>query len=199
MKDTRKHILEISMKLFLEKGFKEVTMNELVQSCGLSKGAFYHYFTSKDKLYQKAIEAYVDESFTYMSEVYDAQNTLRENVLRMVEAFSQMYEGQGADSDSKKRLLNSYVDMVRRSMQSDVLSKKMQAFMQMFTEQFNGYVKEAQEKGEIKKSLNAHHVTMHVLALLEGLNLIYPFSAEPMPITEFIADMLNQYFDLIQT
>jgi TetR/AcrR family transcriptional repressor of nem operon len=44
MADTRDQILTTAFKLFFEKGYKEVTMSELVKETGLSKGAFYHYF-----------------------------------------------------------------------------------------------------------------------------------------------------------
>jgi len=44
MSDTKTHILMVSLKLFLQKNFKEVTMKEIVKETGLSKGAFYHYF-----------------------------------------------------------------------------------------------------------------------------------------------------------
>ena len=56
MKDTRNHILRISLRLFLQKNFKEVTMKEIVEETGMSKGAFYHYFTSKEELFHEIIQ-----------------------------------------------------------------------------------------------------------------------------------------------
>ncbi len=56
MSDTKTHILMVSLKLFLQKNFKEVTMKEIVRETGLSKGAFYHYFESKEKLFYEIID-----------------------------------------------------------------------------------------------------------------------------------------------
>jgi AcrR family transcriptional regulator len=53
MKDTKEHIVNTATHLFLQKGFKEVTMKELVESAGVSKGAFYHYFTSKEQVFEE--------------------------------------------------------------------------------------------------------------------------------------------------
>ena len=61
MKDTKAHILQTAFKLFLQKSFKEVTMNEIVEETGLSKGAFYHYFTSKEELFKTVITHYYVE------------------------------------------------------------------------------------------------------------------------------------------
>jgi AcrR family transcriptional regulator len=55
MADTRSHILAVSLRLFLQKNFKEVTMQEIVRETGMSKGAFYHYFESKEKLFYEII------------------------------------------------------------------------------------------------------------------------------------------------
>src|ERR1039457_5565225 len=58
MKDTKQHILQIAFTLFLQKSFKEVTMNEIVAATKLSKGAFYHYFTSKEQLFEEVINRF---------------------------------------------------------------------------------------------------------------------------------------------
>jgi len=61
MKDTKKHILDVSFTLFLQKTFKEVTMQEIVEKTGMSKGAFYHYFNSKEQLFLEVVNHYLNE------------------------------------------------------------------------------------------------------------------------------------------
>ncbi|OIP04989.1 MAG: hypothetical protein AUJ97_01965 [Bacteroidetes bacterium CG2_30_32_10] len=53
MNDAREHILKTSLLLFLQKSYKDVTMSEIVEKTGFSKGAFYHYFTSKEELFKE--------------------------------------------------------------------------------------------------------------------------------------------------
>jgi|SRR6185437_267699 len=48
--DTRFNILMTAFQLFLEKGYKAVSYQDLVKETGLSKGAIYHYFESKEAL-----------------------------------------------------------------------------------------------------------------------------------------------------
>jgi AcrR family transcriptional regulator len=47
----RSLILSVGEKLFLEKGYSGVTMDELAKTCELSKGALYIYFKSKEELF----------------------------------------------------------------------------------------------------------------------------------------------------
>jgi TetR/AcrR family transcriptional repressor of nem operon len=59
MKDTKEHILKVASGLFLQKSFKEVTMQEIVAKTGMSKGAFYHYFESKEQLFLEVVNDFV--------------------------------------------------------------------------------------------------------------------------------------------
>ncbi|MFH0989670.1 MAG: helix-turn-helix domain-containing protein [bacterium] len=61
MSDSKEHILKASFCLFLHKSFKEVTMNEIVKAIGLSRGAFYHYFESKEQLFVEVINTFFFE------------------------------------------------------------------------------------------------------------------------------------------
>jgi AcrR family transcriptional regulator len=59
MNDTKEHIITTSLKLFLQKNFKEVTMKEIVNATRLSKGAFYHYFESKEKVFKEVVRHFM--------------------------------------------------------------------------------------------------------------------------------------------
>lgn len=58
MNDSREHILKTAFSLFITKGYKAVTMHDLENATKLTKGAFYHYFKSKEDLFQAVIEKY---------------------------------------------------------------------------------------------------------------------------------------------
>jgi TetR/AcrR family transcriptional regulator, transcriptional repressor for nem operon len=75
--DTRSHILKESVKLFLRKGYKDVTLNEILTKTGLSKGAFYYYFKTKEQLFLEIIESYFSYMVVYKFENY-SNNSLKE-------------------------------------------------------------------------------------------------------------------------
>jgi AcrR family transcriptional regulator len=47
---TRQHVLETALKLFRRRGFERTTMRDIAEAAGLSLGAAYHYFRSKNDL-----------------------------------------------------------------------------------------------------------------------------------------------------
>jgi len=47
---TRTELLQISLRLFREKGFDATTMRDIAGGAGMSLGAFYYYYPSKDSI-----------------------------------------------------------------------------------------------------------------------------------------------------
>ncbi|ARI75939.1 TetR/AcrR family transcriptional regulator [Halobacillus mangrovi] len=54
------HIIEQSIKLFAKKGFSSTSVQEIANECGMSKGAFYLHFKSKDALLLEIFNYYYE-------------------------------------------------------------------------------------------------------------------------------------------
>jgi len=52
----RKFILETARKVFVEKGFKKVTMKDIVEACDISRGGLYLYFESTSQIFQEVLK-----------------------------------------------------------------------------------------------------------------------------------------------
>lgn len=64
--DTRQHLLDTGHRMMAEKGFTSVGLNEILQTAGVPKGSFYHYFKSKE-LYGQALLA--DYFVSYLADM----------------------------------------------------------------------------------------------------------------------------------
>ena len=63
--ETRIKILEIALDLFKEKGMNAVKITDICQAAGVSVGAFYHHFPSKESIIERgyqSIDAYIEEN-----------------------------------------------------------------------------------------------------------------------------------------
>ncbi|ENK0838018.1 TPA: TetR family transcriptional regulator [Clostridium botulinum] len=61
--ETIERILDVSLKLFLEKGYEHTTIQDIVEALeGLSKGAIYHHFKSKDEIVDAVCEKVFSEN-----------------------------------------------------------------------------------------------------------------------------------------
>ena len=64
---TREKILEAGKKEFLEKGFRDASLRTIVKEAGVTTGAFYGYYKSKEDLF----DALVAEPYEKMMERYE--------------------------------------------------------------------------------------------------------------------------------
>ena len=55
-KDTLKEIHQAAMEEFLEKGFADASLRQIVKNAGVTTGAFYGYYSSKEALFTALVE-----------------------------------------------------------------------------------------------------------------------------------------------
>jgi AcrR family transcriptional regulator len=82
--DTRFNILKVALLLFLEKGYKNVSYQDLVKKTGLSKGAIYHYFASKEELLVAVFDMFSESSKQPLA-------VDPENLVKDYDAFRKLY------------------------------------------------------------------------------------------------------------
>lgn len=57
----KQYILEKARSVFMEKGFKSVTMKDIVEACEISRGGLYLYFGSTEEILLEVLRADADE------------------------------------------------------------------------------------------------------------------------------------------
>ncbi len=58
----KKYILETARGVFVEKGFKKVTMKDIVEACNISRGGLYLYFESTSQIFQEVMKLESEET-----------------------------------------------------------------------------------------------------------------------------------------
>ncbi|MEN1966684.1 TetR/AcrR family transcriptional regulator [Lentibacillus sp. N15] len=59
--DKQQDIIASAIRLSAENGFFNTSVQDIVEDCGISKGAFYHYFSSKEALHVAIFQYYFDQ------------------------------------------------------------------------------------------------------------------------------------------
>lgn len=52
----RQYILDCAKKVFMEKGFRSVTMKDIVDACEISRGGLYLYFSSTEEIFLEVLK-----------------------------------------------------------------------------------------------------------------------------------------------
>ena len=64
---TREKILDTAIKHFLRDGFSGASLRSIVKDAGLTTGAFYKYYPTKERLFDALIDPYIEHIY----EIYD--------------------------------------------------------------------------------------------------------------------------------
>ena len=76
-------IHDAALDLFVRQGYAETSVAEVVAAAGLTKGAFYHYFASKDELLQACTERTLDLSLPPARYIASLDITAGEAITRL--------------------------------------------------------------------------------------------------------------------
>lgn len=164
--DTKDFILTECLKLFLQKSFKDVTMKEIVEKTGLSKGAFYHYFSSKEHLFMEIIDRYFTGTV-----VYDFERYAKDSLYRF-------YQDHLADLEaSMKRLttsapgLNYLYPMFDAMRMLPAYGEKLNRARQSELQAWTSAVERARVSGEISSSMTNEQIARLFLFSGNGTGL----------------------------
>ncbi|MGL6200184.1 MAG: TetR/AcrR family transcriptional regulator [Lachnospiraceae bacterium] len=81
----KKLLMEVSKKLVIERGIKNVSVDDITKACGVAKGTFYNYYDNKDALLIELVWQICDELIERAT--YTFENTAPENYRKAVEDY----------------------------------------------------------------------------------------------------------------
>jgi len=68
----RQELIEIALKQFLENGYEKTSVRSILKEADGEIGMFYHYFKSKNEIYEAALEHYNEKYIAKFTEIVNA-------------------------------------------------------------------------------------------------------------------------------
>ncbi|MBK9602425.1 MAG: TetR/AcrR family transcriptional regulator [Anaerolineales bacterium] len=91
--ETRSRILGSAIKLFSARGFNAASVDDICKDAGISKGAFYHHFESKQALFLALLDVWLQTIDNAIEASKD--KTVPETFMLITEAFPFIFETAG--------------------------------------------------------------------------------------------------------
>ena len=70
----RAQFLDVALSLMLKHGYDRTSLNDIIAEAGSSKGAFYHYFPSKEALLEALAERTAEQAFEVLKHISSASD-----------------------------------------------------------------------------------------------------------------------------
>ncbi len=172
---TRRYLYDCSVQLFQEKGYDQVSVDEIVKKAGVAKGTFYIYFKKKSDIILEMLRQYDDYYDRIMSALDDdlpVEKRLEEIVRGAcrftgdvigLDLIRVLYTKQLSSGESRRGLLNEDRALFR------ILS---------------GLVREGQQQGIYRAEYDAERVTMLILRGIRSVFFEWCSSGGELNLTE---------------
>ena len=83
--ETVNRILEAATRLFIEKGYEHTTIQDIISNLGgLSKGAIYHHFKSKEDILEAVTDKMTEESNKILEKIRDREDLTGKEKMKMI-------------------------------------------------------------------------------------------------------------------
>lgn len=161
MTQTTKHdikanyLLDKGIEILWSKGYNATSVNDIVKYADIPKGSFYFYFESKEDFVVKALDKYFKTNFTPTLDILqNSSSSPKQRLLNFYEFRNKMLKEK---LNCKMGCLGCNLSN-EMSEHSEAIRTKMAGFSQYVIDNLVQVVKEAQEKGEIRKSIDAQQM-----------------------------------------
>ncbi len=165
MEFVRNVIFERAVDLFLEKGFRGTSMNQIAQACGVSKPALYHYFRNKSHLLETLYDLVTREFFENMERLARTSGSPLERMRKLVLTQTEYNIANGKFLTVFWRERREFDEDSRQN-----LARKERAFEVLIV----GIIDEGGEAGEFTVR-DSHVAAMGILGMLSTAHRWAPY------------------------
>lgn len=183
--DSRAAILEAAKLLFMQEGFRGISMRQIAEAVGVTKAALYYHFKDKEELFVAIVEEYLVAMATMIDEVTSSGLDTRAQIAELVRRIL----AQPPEQRSIIRLASQEL--------SNVSPENRARFLEMYHSRFIGRITALLEGGMARgelRPMNAHIATWTLLGMM------YPYfhpapPSQALPIETVVEELLAIYLD----
>ncbi len=157
---TRRRIIDSAVELFAELGYGETGLADVLQHAGVSKGAFYYHFDSKEAVATAIIEEFDNTAGRVADAEFDADSPTLEGLIAVTYAVQALMHNDKLTQVGHR--LCQALDQVSSAGARVYLG---------WTERFVGMVKKVIEGGEMLDGVDPNDVAESVWMGILGCNL----------------------------
>ncbi|MEV7046353.1 ScbR family autoregulator-binding transcription factor [Amycolatopsis sp. NPDC051061] len=179
---TRNAILEAAASRFDAVGFLGASLSDILTEAGVTKGALYFHFKSKDDL----ADALIDEQFTVWDPLSEIENPGLQTVIDLT-------QGMAASLLSDVRVRAS----IRLVIEQGSFIAPADSAYKRWIDTIHGCLLAAKAAGDLRKEINPHDLAQFVQASFTGVQLSSQVMTGRMDLLERVTFMWNTILNAV--
>ncbi|QND52607.1 TetR/AcrR family transcriptional regulator [Phyllobacterium sp. 628] len=173
-------ILEAATNCFVRAGFRGASMNDICSEAGMSPGALYRYFPSKESIIETIVASHRKASAEILNRMDEYDNIIDALVMVGVDHVrKKSADAAGTSWDERSALLFSEVRA--EAMRNEAVAAQCELYEGQMREKLLSVVSAAKTKGEINPVGDLELVVATLAAMGEGV-VMRNFPAQGVPV-----------------
>lgn len=151
-------IFESALKVIKEKGFHKARMSDIAKEADISYGLVYHYFKSKEDLFDAILNRWWDSLFQLMEKIKRSDDEVPKKLYLIIHHFLDTYQRH-------PELVNIFITEISRST-SNLTRGRLEHFKK-FMHLTDAIIGEGQKKKHLRRDYKKRYLTYIFLGALE--------------------------------
>jgi TetR/AcrR family transcriptional regulator, transcriptional repressor for nem operon len=176
--EARRRIMDAARELFLERGLRGVSMDEVASAAGIKKANLFHYYPSKECLELAVLEQAAGEMKQQVEEQLSPKGR------DPVSAVASMFEQAGRGMRERRCRGGCFLGNLAQeaSDHNETIRVKVSEFLRYWTEELAGFLDRGRASGYFRPELEPRTAAEAILALFEGALLFSKASRRADPV-----------------
>jgi len=137
----RDAFLDVAQRLVETKGYEAMSIQDVLDALEVSKGAFYHYFDSKQALLEAVVERFADGAIARMAPILGDPN------LSALEKLERVFAGIAVWKAERKDLVLAIIEVWSSDSNAIVREKLRRMTVRLMTPRFSAVIKQGIDEG----------------------------------------------------
>ena len=167
--ETRLRLFRCALELFTERGFSNVTVEDITEAADVGKGTFFNYFDSKEHVLGVMAEIQIGKIREAVAQAETAAQSVRLVLRRLCQRLS---EEPGRSPDMARTLISSFLA-------SDRVRIHVDQHMATGRRGLARIIEIGQRSGEVDPALNCDHLALLFQQSALGTILVWSLHREP--------------------
>jgi AcrR family transcriptional regulator len=162
----RTQILQAAMTCFARQGYHATSMDDVVRESGLSVGAIYSYFPSKEDLFLALCDDRANQTLAYLNELFRRPGPMADKTHEAVDYFFELL------SDELLTLARMNLEFMSVAVNSERIRQRQERRSESVRQFMRWLLTEAQQQGELRADVDIDAAAELMMALNEGILLL---------------------------
>jgi AcrR family transcriptional regulator len=185
--ERKKQILEAAISVFAKLGFHKARMDDISEASGLSKGALYWYFDSKDDIITNIMEYVFGSSFKELNSLPTPDGNIRKHLVAML-------SNSMEDAIKMLEIRPIIFEFFAHAFQDGIIQQTLRDYFRYYTQQMIPLIQQGIDTGEFRQ-IDAYPAALALGSIFEGIILLWMYDPHSVDIDLHFRIALNLLLD----